>query len=149
MSRQETGREPMFAVGRHDTFDLMTDVEFHMAFMRISYAVDFKGVRTPDGIDSRIKEEASTLRILGERGYFREESAHHKADNLRKIAGTSFATRTISTAKRHPQGLENLTLNFGREKAIDILIERNIRLRRMTRMEHPSMRKARIGTTRR
>ena len=127
-------REPMFAVGRHDTFDLMTDMEFHKAFIRINNAVPFDGCRSPEEINRRIAEEVRTLRILGDRGYLSEASANRKADNLEKVVGTSFATRTISRARRHPNGLENLTLNFGYRKAIDILFERNRRLRRMTRI---------------
>jgi hypothetical protein len=128
-----TYQKPRFAE-RHDTFDLMTDKEFHRAFMRISYYVDFKGAFTPNEIDKRIAREASELRFLGERGYMRKETANRRASNVGKVQGTSFGTRTIATARRHPDGLVNLTLNFGRHRAMDALIERNRRLRRMTRI---------------
>jgi len=124
--------EPHFARRmRSDTFELMTDREFHQAFVRISYYVDFKGAMTPQRIDERIAEEVRTIRYFGEQGYWKPKTAEAKANELEKIIGTAFAPRAIATARRHPNDFINLDLNFGRSKAIDVQMELTRRLREM------------------
>ena len=124
--------EPHFARRmRSDTFELMTDREFHQAFVRISYYVDFKGALTPKQVDERIAEEVKTVRFFGEQGYWRRETAEAKANELKKIIGTAFATRAIATARRHPNDFINMDLNFGRSKAIDAQMELMRRLHEM------------------
>jgi hypothetical protein len=117
--------------------DFMPDKEFHHLFIRISNSVDLRRAFTPEEVNKRIIHEAKGLKFLAKEGYVRPKAAYHRADNLEKLvytAGrTDFGTRAISTARRHPDGLENLTLNYGYSKAVDILLERNRRLRRMTR----------------
>jgi hypothetical protein len=116
--------------------DFVPDKEFHILFVRISAAVDLRGAFAPDEVNRRILREAKVLKSLAERGYMNPKAAYHAADNFEKLVytqGTDFGTRAISTARRHPYGLENLTLNYGRSKAIDILLERRTRLRRMMR----------------
>jgi len=116
--------------------DFVPDKEFHILFVRISATVDLRGAFTPEEVNTRILRGAKTLKFLAERGYMSPKRAYHDADNLEKLVytqGTDFGTRAISTARRHPYGLENLTLNYGRSKAIDILLERRTRLRRMMR----------------
>lgn len=118
--------------------DFVPDKEFHILFVRISATVDLRGAFAPEEVNARIIREAKARKFLAERGYMSRRLAYHDADNLEKLvytAGrTDFGTRAISTARRHPYGLENLTLNYGRSKAIDILLERRTRLRRMMRV---------------
>jgi hypothetical protein len=118
--------------------DFVPDKEFHKIFMKISYSVDLRGAFTPEEVNARVTRESKALKFLAKEGYMKPETAYHDADNLEKLvytAGkTDFGTRAISTARRHPYGVENLTLNYGRGRAIDILFERNRRLRRMTRI---------------
>jgi len=117
--------------------DFVPDKEFHILFVRISATVDLRGAFTPEEVNTRILREAKVRKLLAERGYMNPKAAYHDADNLEKLVytqGTDFGTRAISTARRHPYGLENLTLNYGRGKAIDILLERRTRLRRMMRI---------------
>lgn len=117
--------------------DFIPDKEFHILFVRISATVGLRGAFTPDEVNARILREAKARKFLAERGYMSPRLAYHDADNLEKLVytqGTDFGTRAISTARRHPYGLENLTLNYGRSKAIDILLERRTRLRRMMRL---------------
>lgn len=124
------GREfrPRFAEGGYGT-----DKELHSLFLRIRRDVDFKGAFTPAEIDNRLREAAEELRLFGRRGYVKPEKANRSADNLEKLAGTNFAPTVIATARRHPYSPENLTLNYGRKGAMDIILERDRRLRRMMR----------------
>jgi hypothetical protein len=110
-----------------------TDKELHSLFLRIRRDVDFKGAFTPAEIDNRLREAAEGLRLLGRRGYVKPEKANRSAENLEKLAGTNFAPTVIATARRHPYGPENLTLNYGRKGAMEIILERDRRLRRMMR----------------
>jgi hypothetical protein len=117
--------------------DFVPDREFHILFVRISATVDLRGAFTPEEVNARIIREAKARKFLAERGYMSRRLAYHDADNLEKLVytqGTDFGARAISTARRHPYGLENLTLNYGGSKAIDILLERRTRLRRMMRI---------------
>ena len=115
--------------------DFVPDKEFHALFCRISEQVDLRGAFTPEEVNARIVRGAKVYGFLGKKGYLRAKTAYRRADNMRKLVyteGTDFGTRAISTARRHPYGIENLTLNYGRGKAIDILLLRARRLRRMT-----------------
>jgi len=117
--------------------DFVPDKEFHILFVRISATVDLRGAFTPEEVNTRILREAKVRKYLAESRYMNPKAAYHDADNLEKLVytqGTDFGTRAISTARRHPYGLENLTLNYGRGRAIDILLERRTRLRRMMRL---------------
>jgi hypothetical protein len=108
-----------------------TDKELHSLFLRIRRDVDFKGAFTPAEIDNRLREAAEELKLFGRKGYINPEKANRAADNLEKLAGTNFAPTVIATARRHPYGPENLTLNYGRKGAMDVILERDRRLRRM------------------
>lgn len=118
--------------------DFVPDREFHGVFMRISADVDLRGAFTPEEVNARLIAAAKAYKSLAKRGYLGAKYAYRRADNLEKLvytAGkTDFGTRAISTARRHPYGIENLTLNYGRERAIDTLLERGRRFRRMTRI---------------
>jgi hypothetical protein len=117
--------------------DFMPDKEFHHLFIRISNSVDLRRAFTPEEVNQRIIHASKELKFLAKEGYVRPKTGYHRADNLEKLVytggRTDFGTRAVSMARRHPDGLENLTLNYGYSKAVDILIERNMRLRRMTR----------------
>jgi hypothetical protein len=117
--------------------DFVPDKEFHPLFMRVSSEVDLRGAFTPEEVNKRLITAAATLRSLAHEGYLSKRNAYRRSDNLEKLVdtkGTDFGTRAIATARRHPHGVENLTLNYGHVEAIDRLLERNRRLRRMTRM---------------
>lgn len=117
--------------------DFVPDKEFHAIFARISATIDLRGAFTPDEINSRILTAAKAYKTLAKTRYMNPKVAYRKATNLEKLVytrGTDFGTRAIAIARRHPVGLENLTLNYGHTKAIDILLERRTRLRRMTRI---------------
>lgn len=117
--------------------DFMPDKEFHGLFIRINHEIPLKGASTPEEVNARIIDHAKAWKSLAKSGYMNAKTAYRHADNLEKLvytAGTDFGTRAISTARRHPYGVENLTLNYGYSKAVDILLERNRRLRRMTRI---------------
>jgi len=131
------GRKKLSTFSEVIRLDFVPDKEFHILFVRISATVDLRGAFTPEEVNRRILREAKVRKYLAERGYMSPRLAYHDADNLEKLVytqGTDFGTRAISTARRHPYGLENLTLNYGRTKAIDILLERRTRLRRMMRV---------------
>jgi hypothetical protein len=117
--------------------DFMPDKEFHHLFIRISNTVPLRGAFTPEEVNARIIDRAKTYKSLAKSGYMNAKYAYRHADNLEKLvytAGkTDFGTRTISTARRHPYGIENLTLHYGYSKAVDILLEHKAKLRRMTR----------------
>lgn len=117
--------------------DFVPDKEFHGIFIRINHEVGLKGAFTPKEVNARIIDRAKAWKSLAKSGYMNPKTAYRHADNLEKLVyaeGTDFGTRAISTARRHPNGVENLTLNYGYSKAVDILLERNRRLRRMTRI---------------
>jgi len=131
------GRKKLSTILEVIRLDFVPDKEFHVLFVRISATVDLRGAFTPEEVNTRIIRGAKALKFLAEKGYMSPKRAYHDADNLEKLVytqGTDFGTRAISTARRHPYGLENLTLNYGRTKAIDILLERRTRLRRMMRI---------------
>ena len=125
--------EPRFAARREDTWDFMTDKEVHRKFWRILYDTDVKGALTVSELERRIKTAAEMVRFLGERGYMDAKKAKIKADNLEKLIGTGFAPRVISLARNHPQGIINMTLNFGQEAAIRRKMELEKRLSEMLR----------------
>jgi hypothetical protein len=124
------GREfnPRFAEGAYGT-----DKELHSLFMRTRRDVDYQGAFTPQEIDNRLREAVAELRYLAKRGYLNPEKACDAADNLEKLIGTNFAHSILAMAKRHPYGPENLTLHYGRKGAMDIILERDRKLRRMVR----------------
>jgi hypothetical protein len=120
------GRE--FAEGAYGT-----DKEVHSLFMRTRRDVDFQGAFTPNEIDERISDAADYLRLLAKKGYMKPEKAYRAADNLEKLAGTNFAPTILAMARRHPYGVENFTLHYGRKAAMDYMLKQDRRLRRMMR----------------
>jgi hypothetical protein len=118
--------------------DFIPDREFHGIFMRVSAHIDLRGAFTPEEVNARILSAAKAYKSLAKSGYMSAKYAYRHAGNLEKLVytagSTNFGTRAISTARRHPYGIENLTLNYGHGKAVDILLERNASLRRMTRI---------------
>jgi len=133
ISLEKAYGKPRFAVSREDTWDFMTDKEVHKKFMRITYAVPVQGAFTPNELDRRITDAAETLRFLGQRGYMDAQKANSNADNMEKVVGTGFAPRVISIARRHPHGIINLTLNYGPQEAMKIIVKRDRQLRGMMR----------------
>jgi hypothetical protein len=111
-----------------------TDNELHSLFIRIRRIVDFKGATTPATMDNRMFGGAEEYRYLGRRGYMNPEKANRAAANVEKLAGTNFAPAIIAMARRHPYGVEALTIKYGNKAAMDIIMERDRRLRRMTRI---------------
>jgi hypothetical protein len=130
-----TGRErelnPRFAGGANAEYG--TDKELHSLFLRVRREVDFQGAFTPSEIDARLRDTAKGLRILARRGYEKPEKAERRAKNLEKLEGTNFGPTVIAAARRHPYGVENLTLNYGRKAAMDIILERDRKLMEMMR----------------
>jgi hypothetical protein len=120
--------KPRFAEGAYGT-----DKELHSLFIRIRRDVDFQGAFTPNEIDERISEAAKYLRLLAKKGYMKPEKAYPAADNLEKLTGTNFAPHILAMARRHPYGVENFTLHYGRKAAMDLILERDLKLRRMMR----------------
>ena len=59
-----------------------------------------------------------------------EKSKSHN----KKLIENNFGTYVIAEARRHPDGIVNLTLHHGRDKAKEILMERHRRLRRTIRV---------------
>jgi hypothetical protein len=118
--------------------DFLPDKEFHPIFARVSSTVDLRGAYTPEEVNARIIAVAKAYKKLAKTGYMNPKRAYRNADNLEKLVytagSTNFGIRAVSMARRHPYGIENLTLNYGHTKAIDILLERKVRLRRMTRI---------------
>jgi len=117
--------------------DFIPDKEFHLIFIRISDQIPLQGAFTPEEINARIIDRAKAYKYLAKRGYMSERTAYNRAKNLENLVytrGTDFGTRAIATARRHPNGIESLTLRYGYTKAVDILLERRTRLRRMTRI---------------
>lgn len=130
-SEREREFEPRFAGGANGAYG--TDKELHSLFLRVRRDVDFQDAFTPNEIDARLRDTAKELRILGRRGYLKPEKAERSANNLEKLTDTNFAPSVIAIAKRHPYGVENLTLNYGRKGAMDVILERDRKLKRMMR----------------
>ena len=118
--------------------DFLPDREFHPLFCRVSATVDLRGAFTPEEVNARIIVAAKTYKKLAKTGYMNPKRAYRRAANLEKLVytagSTNFGIRAVSMARRHPHGLENLVLNYGQSRAIDILLERKTRLRRITRI---------------
>lgn len=130
-SGRERECKPRFAEGANGSFG--TDKELDSLFIRIRRDLDFQDAFTPNEIDARLRDTAKELRILGRRGYLNPEKAERSANNLEKLEGTNFAPSVIARAKRHPYGVVNLTLNYGRKGAMDAILERDRKLKRMMR----------------
>ena len=130
-SGREREFKPRFSGGANGAYG--TDKELHSLFLRVRRDVDFQGALTPNEIDARLRDTAKGLRVLARRGYMKPDQAERRAKNLEKLEGTYFAPIVIAVAKRHPYGVENLTLNYGRKGAMDAILERDRKLRRMMR----------------
>jgi hypothetical protein len=130
-NRRERGFEPRFAGGANGAYG--TDKELHSTFIRIRRIANFYHAFTPVEIDARLRDGAEEQRILARRGYLNPEKAERSAKNLEKLEGMNFAPCIIAMARRHPYGVENLTINYGRKGAMDIILERDRRLKRMMR----------------
>jgi hypothetical protein len=109
------------------------DKELHSLFIRMRRIVNFKGANTPATIDNRILEGAEVLRYEGRKGYMNPEKANRAAANAEKLADTNFAPAVLGMARRHPYGVEALTIKYGNKPAMDKIMERDRRLRRMMR----------------
>lgn len=118
--------------------DWMVDKEFHPVFHRVSETVDLKGAFTPDEIDKRLKRKIRAYDFLAKHKelltHVSKKEAKREKQNLQKLIDADFGVYVIAQASRHPDGIVNLTLHHGKDKAVEILLERSRRLRRSVRM---------------
>jgi hypothetical protein len=121
--------------------DWTVDREFIPAFDRLSEEIDFEGCRTPDDIHDRIKHKQKANDFRASNGILRthisKKTAHNQNAQLQKLIDNDFGSYVIAHARRHPDGIVKLTLYYGKDRAIDILLARarkrmrTIRVRRM------------------
>lgn len=130
-TKREQSFNPRFAGGANGAYG--TDKELHSLFLRVRRDVDFQGAFTPNEIDERLRKSAKVLRILAREGYEKPWQAERRAKNLEKLESTYFAPSVIAMARRHPYSVENLTLNYGSKGAMDVILERERKLRKMMR----------------
>lgn len=108
--------------------DWSIDREYIPAFDRVSEEIDFKGCRTPEDINERIerKQRANDFRAKHGIGEHRisKKRAHYLNTQLQKLIDNEFGVYTIAHSRRHPDGVVNLTLLYGKDEAVDILLAR-------------------------
>jgi hypothetical protein len=113
--------------------DWTVDREYIPSFDRVSKIIDFKGCGTADEIHECIRQKQrandfrATLKQLRPR--FSKKSAQYENEQLQKLIDNDFGVYTIAYANRHPDGIVNLTLRYGREKAEQLLLARAINRR--------------------
>lgn len=111
----------------------MVDKEFHPVFDRLSETVELKGAYTPDEIDQRIKQKMRAFDYRAKNPilstHITTKKAKHSKENLQKLLDNEFGIFVIAHARRHPDGIVNLTLHKGKDNAVKILLERKRRLR--------------------
>ena len=123
--------------------DWTVDREYIPVFDRVSEEVNFLGCRTPDDIHEciRRKQRANNFRaehkLLGT--HIPKKSAHYKNEQLQKLIDNDFGAYTISHARRHPDQIVNLTLHYGKDKAVDILLARARKRIGTVRMRRPTL----------
>ncbi len=112
------------------------------------YYIDMKGAYTREEINRRVEAAEKAALYLGRRGDLDPQTVRQRIARLAKLRKADIGSRAISEARRHPDGMVNLTLHYGRDKAFGMRIDRMQRLRRLEktrraeRMER--MRKARF-----
>lgn len=125
--------------------DWMVDKEFHPVFDRLSETVELKGAYTPDDIDQRIKQKMRAFDYRAKNPilstHISTKKAKRSKKNLQKLIDSDFGTYTVAHARRHPDGIVNLTLHVGKDNAVKILLERKRRLRGNLRIVKPELRR--------
>jgi hypothetical protein len=93
--------------------DWMVDKEFHPVFDRLSETVELKGAYTPDDIDQRIKQKMRAFDYRAKNPilttHISTKKAKRSKKNLQKLIDSDFGTYTVAHARRHPDGIVNLT----------------------------------------
>jgi hypothetical protein len=117
-----------------DLTDWVIDKEIAPLFVRVSEYVDMQEAYTPDEIHQRMKQKIKHYKFFCEKGYCSPKKYRQTKENLEKLIENDFGSYVIAHARRHPDGIVNLTLHHGREKAKEILLERHRRMKRTIRV---------------
>lgn len=104
--------------------DFMPDKEFHPLFDRVSRKVDLEGAGTPAEINERLKEKIEVYAYLRKKKRLAPRAARRWISDLKRLMFAGFGRRTIDEAIANPRGEVALTLEYGRENAKEILLER-------------------------
>ena len=125
--------------------DWIVDKELIPIFDRLSETIEFRGAYILDEFNERLKQKQRAFdyraknKILST--YLSTKKAKHSKENLQKLIDADFGAHVIAYARRHPDGIVNLTLHVGKENAIKILLERSRRLRGKLRIVKPDLRR--------
>jgi hypothetical protein len=114
--------------------DWTVDRELHPVFIRVNALTDLQGADTPEEIDRRLDRTVEVYDLLLKRGVVSRKKAEEVERQVNKLQDANFSTYVIASARRHPSGLIALSLKYGHDRAVDLVLERNLRLRRMTRV---------------
>ena len=113
------------------------EAEFHGIFKRVNKHTKMKGVQSPKDVRKKMDRTIKAYDIALKSGYIESEKSKRKfvnaKKNLKTLKKSEFAEIAVARSRRHPHGIEALTFEYGYEKAREILLKRNSRLRRKRR----------------
>lgn len=117
---------------------LFIDREFHPIFKRVNAHTDLKGCHTPEDIRRKMNRTLKGYKLALKTGYIKDEKTKRRFLNaekkLKQLRDSDFPEATIAHANRHPDGIVNMTLQYGYDRARSLILARKTRLKRMIRM---------------
>jgi len=109
--------------------DTLPDFVFLPIFDRVSRVVHFGRSRSLQEVKNRIKRilkrQKQAYQTAKKQSTVRKYRTEYQ--NLRKLYRHEFPERTWEDAERNPGGIVDLTLRYGRDKAIEMRLERGRR----------------------
>lgn len=102
--------------------DSIPRYEFHKIFRRLSYDVNLKGAFTPEDIDERMERGRKNFKEYAKEATKKSvrRKLRKKAKAIEILQDKGFAEATIAEANRNRYGIVNLTLNYGRKRALEM-----------------------------
>lgn len=123
--------------------DTVPPREFFYIFDRVSAVISLKGCRTPEDVRKRIKKRMKTYKrwqneAKRKRTKIYARGSRSRLANLlkkKKDSEMDFAERTIDEAVRKPKSIVNLTLLYGRARAIQMRLKRFRKEKRLRKIK--------------
>jgi len=111
--------------------------DFPRIWRRFNKHTKMKGCKTPKDIRRRMDKTIRGYDLALKSGYLDSEKSIRKFQNakknLKKLKKSDFPETAVARAIRHPAGIENLTFQYGYEKAREIMLAKRRSLRRRKR----------------
>lgn len=100
--------------------DWVVDKELMPIFDRLSETIEFKGAYILDEFNERLKQKQRAFDYRAKNPILSTHISRKKAkrskENLQKLIDADFGAYVIAHARRHPDGIVNLTLHVGKRK---------------------------------